>query len=183
MRNFIIWLFLFFAIVPLYGQSKIEIEKRIRPDNVPRKALKAIEKVLEKSVKLKWYYEQDGAHRSYECKFKYNRYKYSIEFDTLGQLEDAEILIGSSQLPTSVVQSLHRNFNKLKIRRAQIQFLKFYEKLLDAQFLKTALQSKEAQFEIEISSSGRLFEILIDSDGLILAKRVMMSPHGWILEF
>lgn len=172
------------TILPIQAQTKMEVEKRINIAEVPEAAVHFLQEYLPDSRKIKWYFEQDGAHQSYECKFKRFRKKYSIEFDSEGLLEDIEISYPVRKLPEQIEKTLERNSKKFNIKRSQIQFKEKRNELFQPD-LWTKIKFKEAIyfFELEVILAGEFFELLIDSKGNILSKRRIVPPTGLYLEF
>jgi hypothetical protein len=83
-----------------FGQVKYEKEFRLKPGQVPVKARQFIDSI-NLQQKVKWYYEQNLKGNSIEAKFRMNHKRYSIEFDTLGNLQDVEVQIGWEQMPAA----------------------------------------------------------------------------------
>ncbi|WP_338789870.1 hypothetical protein [Bernardetia sp. MNP-M8] len=108
-----------------YSQSKIEIEKRIKKENAPLPAQKFVDS-LYFSSKINWFVEQDFNKKTYEAKTKSKGKKYSIEFDTLGNIEDIEVVIKWQQIPLSIQNAICKkmttDFEKFKIKKIQIQY-------------------------------------------------------------
>ena len=116
-----------FLVLPFYSysQSKLEIEERIEKSKVPLLAQKFIDS-LDFSSQVKWFVEQDFTKKTYEAKIKEKGKKYSIEFDSLGNIEDIEVEIEWNQIPLStqnaICEKLTTDFEKFKIKRIQIQY-------------------------------------------------------------
>ncbi len=109
----------------LYAQQKYEKESRLKEKEVPSRALGFIDS-LEVQKKVRWYLEEGFGRSSIEAKFKLNKQKYSIEFDTIGNLEDIEIEITWNELPALLKESisfhLGKDCRKFNIRKVQIQY-------------------------------------------------------------
>ncbi len=110
----------------LFAQSKYEMEKRIKEEDVPTRALHFIDS-LRLVKKVRWYLEKGFGRSSIEAKFKLNKKKYSVEFDTTGSIEDIEVQIKWDNLqPKSkdaITNILKEDCKKFKIRKIQIQYL------------------------------------------------------------
>lgn len=108
-----------------YSQSKTELEQRIKKENAPLAAQKFIDS-LYFSSKIKWFVEQDYTTKTFEAKTKSKGKKYSIEFDSLGKIEDIEIEIKWNEIPLSIqnriCQKWNADFEKFKIKKIQIQY-------------------------------------------------------------
>lgn len=184
MKTSILIFLLSVTILPIQAQTKMEVEKRVNLAEVPELAINFQKKYLSEAKKIKWYFEQDGAHQSYECKFKLHRKKYSIEFDSAGLLEDIEIFFPLRKLPVQIEKTLEGNSKKFNIKRSQIQFKEPSNELFQPD-LWTKIIDKEAIyfFELEVILAGEFFELLIDSKGTIFSKRLIVPPTGLYLEF
>ncbi|MEZ4934623.1 MAG: hypothetical protein R2788_21160 [Saprospiraceae bacterium] len=76
----------------IHAQVKYEKESRLKEKDVPSIALDFIDSLAVKK-KVRWYLEEGFNRTSVEAKFKMDNRKYSIEFDTIGNLEDIEIQV------------------------------------------------------------------------------------------
>jgi hypothetical protein len=107
----------------LDAQNKIEREYSISIEQVPKQALQKIEQLP--LSKVNWIYEKSENSHSIEAKFKHNKHWYSIEFDTTGGFQDAEIEIDWNGLEESIKQtiekSLERKTESFKVRKTQLQ--------------------------------------------------------------
>lgn len=118
---------LFLAIFSnqLYAQIKYEKESRLKEKDVPTIALDFIDS-LAVGRKVRWYFEEGLNRTSIEAKFKMNDQKYSIEFDTVGNLEDVEIQLDWDELNKSLRDSidfyLGHDCKKFKVKKIQIQY-------------------------------------------------------------
>ena len=84
----LVWMLPFNAM----AQNKYEREHRILKSQFPEKALGLITDKLVGAKRVRFYKEIDSAKISYEAKFKKDKLRYSVEFDTEGTLEDIEVL-------------------------------------------------------------------------------------------
>lgn len=160
-------LFLMLFATLSFAQSKNEKEERIPVSRFPERALNYL-KYTEKSLKrLKYFKEIDGHRKSYEAKFKYNKLLYSIEFDTLGKLEDIEIIIKQKHIPENALQHINNyfktNFDNFNFIKIQEQYVNKSTKT-DAEFINYILENpigKHTHFEIIaeiISNKNRFFK-------------------------
>jgi hypothetical protein len=173
-----------FTFLSAQAQTKSEVEKRVTIGEVPEVALQLLQGYLDDASKIRWYFEQDGVHQSYECKFNLYRKKYSIEFDVNGQLEDVEISFPLRNLPGPLIHSLKVQAKKFKIKRSQIQFKVLKDEIFQPLVFRTAInQSTINLFELEVILDGEYYELLIDSTGKMISKRRIISPTGIYLEF
>ncbi|MEL7341524.1 MAG: hypothetical protein AAGM67_13685, partial [Bacteroidota bacterium] len=98
-------LFIFISASGLHAQEKLEKERRIQDDEVPAAARSFIDSCMFGGT-IKWYSEEELDGMSVEAKLKEVGYRYSIEFDTLGQIEDVEIEREPDQLSSWVIDSM-----------------------------------------------------------------------------
>ena len=158
------------------------MEERIRLDVVPKEAKDQVKNLFGKVKSLKWYKETSLEKISYEAKFKFNRHFYSVEFDTLGTLEDIEIEIKQDELSETTLQNLEnylsQNFEEHTVSKIQRQLTG------DISGLKKYLkgdQNAEITIKYEIIVSGKsedwnAWEMLFDKDGNFISKeKVIMK--------
>lgn len=106
------------------AQVKYEKEYRLNQEQVPTIALDFVDKLgFEK--KVKWYKEEAIDKTSIEAKTKHLSKKYSVEFNSDGEIEDIEIKIKAAEVPAevyqSIIQYLNTNYQKVKICKIQLQ--------------------------------------------------------------
>lgn len=148
-----------------FSQSKNEKEERIDASEFPETAQHYFNRISDQVKYLKFYKETDGDKHSFEAKFKLNKLHYSVEFDTLGKLEDIEIVIKEKHIPKPVLKTIlsyfETNFQKVRFIKIQKQYVKNSNKT-DQQFINYVLDSpigKNTHFEIiaEIKTNGERF--------------------------
>ena len=157
-----------------YSQSKIEIEERIEKEQVPFLAQKFIDS-LHFSSKIKWYLEKNYIKTTYEAKIKEKGQKYSIEFDTLGKVEDIEVEMKWNQIPVStqhaICEKLTTEFEKFKIKKIQIQYTGLKKDLFN---FKINTQNLVIKYEIVVKgkkeSQNSFYEYLFSEKGEIEQK-------------
>ena len=172
-----------------FGQDKLEREFRIKEKDVPQPALNFIT-ACSFTKKIKWYKEVGLTSTSVEAKTKSNAKKYSIEFDSLGQIEDIEINIKWKELPPAtqknIKSQLHAAYQKYKIRKIQIQYTGEEADLIDAVKNKPSDQI-EINYEIVLKAKTnneyQLLEYLFSEDGAILSKLNIILNNTDNLEF
>jgi hypothetical protein len=168
-----------------FSQTKNEKEERIKPSEFPEVARGYFNSISDKVKYLKYYWETDGDRQSYEAKFKYNRQYYSVEFDTIGKLEDIEILIKKKDIPKAALKNIEKyydkHFRKVRFIKIQKQFVNT-TKRTDKQFIDFILRkpnNKHTHFEIiaEIKTKKhhQLRELTFDKDGNFEKSRIITS--------
>ncbi len=165
----------------VHAQNKEEKEKRISDNDLPAKTIAVLKPFLEDATGIKFYYEIDGDHKSYEAKFKYGGSKYSIEFDSTGMLEDVEVIVNLKSLPEPTrkeIKSYLETFQNNKIFRLQKQFT---SKDDDQKTIAAALadQGQIIRYEMVVGIKEdkvwNNFELLFDESGIVLEKRKVIS--------
>ncbi len=108
-----------------FCQEKFERESRMSTSDLPKFALD-FESTFEDNQSMKWYLEEGLERYSIEAKYKRKGKRFSVEFDTLGILEDVEIEIEQSAIPPttfdSICERLKTEGKSYKIDKIQIQF-------------------------------------------------------------
>lgn len=119
--------------VGLFAQVKYEREYRQRAQEIPAAAREFVA-ACDFSGKVRWYAEESRGGQSVEAKVKKAGRRYSIEFDTLGQIEDVEVeadwLDLSPSTRESVCDYLAANFDRYQIQRVQEQWTADRKQLL-----------------------------------------------------
>jgi hypothetical protein len=179
-RNRILILFSFF-ISPFFcnAQEDIKYEKEIPIDShlVPLKARTFIQS-LNVEI-LYWVKEINFNRRSYEVKALWNKLPASIEFDSTGVFEDAEITIAQNKVPAAtrknIKQVLKQHFVKFKYAKIQLQFSGSHDALIKRMAQNDEQAAVTIKYEIElygkIKTAWRMYEYLFDRNGLFEQKR------------
>ena len=184
MMKFNIIYFIFFSTL-CFPQAKNEKEERIKQSEFPEVAQTYFNAFAHKVKYLKFYRETDGNKKSFEAKFKINKLYYSIEFDTLGTLEDIEIVIKEKLIPkttlTSISEYFNINFKKSRLIKIQKQYVNYTDES-DKQFIEHIVDNpndKHTHFEIiaEIKTENEheLRECTFDRNGKFQKSRRVTS--------
>lgn len=185
-------IFLMIVVFPftLSAQGKFEKESRIRPRDVPVKALQFIDSLYLKN-KIKWYKEEGLDRKSIEAKFKHNKAKHSVEFDTLGKIEDIEIEVNwknlNPQLKDSICSHLKSDCLKHKIVKVQIQYTGSEAELFSK--LKTNKNNQHLTINYELivkctlHKKVELFEYLFNEAGKPLSISKIIFKNSSHLEY
>lgn len=161
-------LLLLSATVPLSAQLKYEREYRLALAEVPKKAINFLE-ALSFQSKIRWYKEESLTATSYEAKFRHDRQKYSIEFDSTGVLEDVEIKI-----------------KWLSIREATRQAI---SKVLDSQFSRHRLVKIQRQWSgdtktvLQATKSGVIGEGIVERYETVIKGKSATGLHWYEITF
>lgn len=170
-----------------FSQNKYEREYRILKNQFPTVSLALIKDNVVDIKRLKFYKEIDSAKVSYEAKFKKDRLWYSIEFDTIGNLEDIEITVKSIDIPSDVFANIKAYFvdafKKHTIKKIQQQYLASSNEKLETT-LRNAFQNlllPSINYEIIVSGkedrSYMEYEVLFDAEGTFINRRKSLPPN------
>ena len=171
------------------SQYKFEKEDRIKAKEVPVAALEFIEECAFPK-KTCWYREQGYDSVSIEGKTKHRGTKYSIEFDTLGNVEDVEYKIKwediTEDAKAGILAYFDTKHSKTKIKKIQRQLtgsvLDLQQAMLTDEYIGTV-----TKYEIEVKAKidGRymLKEYLFDDKGGLVRESEVIYRNSDNLEF
>lgn len=189
-KNLIVYFLTLFLPLFTFSQTKFEKESRIKPDEVPETALQFI-RTSDAGFSEKWYYEQNQLDNSIEAKFKFNKKRYSVEFDKMGKLEDIEIETDFEELAealqSKITAALQKNYIKFKIRRLQVQFsgtIKSFQNFLDN---NDPLNNYRVNYELIVKGKSgnqtELYEITFNQNGELINTEKIIFRNTDNLEF
>ena len=172
------------------AKEKFEKESRIKQRDVPQKALDFIDSVNVKT-KLKWYVEEGLNRRSIEAKFRQNKKRYSIEFDTLGHVEDVEIEILQTELTTAINDAINNQLKKdcikNKIEKIQIQYSGTEQELLAKLKNRPSSEKLIVKYEVVVKCTSKnkveLLEYLFNDTGTVLSTSTIVFKNSSHLEY
>ena len=155
----------------LFSQKKVEREFRLKTDEVPEKALHFIDNAESAKIKVKWYFEENLKGNSVEAKFVYESKRYSVEFDTLGNLQDIEVEISIDSIEKQVQERiqvyLKDQFEKFTIQKIQLQYIEVRKNF--SEHLQMAQSEIEVKYEIVVKGrqekKWKLFEVTFNKEG------------------
>lgn len=160
------------------GQAqKYERESRIKTSEMPAPALAFLAESYPDRGRTRHYEEQSRRGQEtalvlfYESKFKFKGSRYSVKFDSLGQLYDVERIIKFDHLPSPVKEEIRDNlgqsFQYFRIEKVQERYAP------DGQLIGYEIEIQGRQdedvgyFELQYSPKGRrqsLKSIELDSN-------------------
>jgi hypothetical protein len=157
-----------------FAQAKFEREYRIREKSVPAGAIKFIDHAF-LGKKVKWYGEESQDGKTIEAKIKFNKHRFSIEFDTTGVLLDVEKTVDFSGINPNIQMridsSLRQRFGDYKIVKTQIQWIapeSVLHKLIISESPDEPYSEKyEIVIESRIENVHQLFEVLVTESGAL----------------
>lgn len=177
------------ASITLSGQEKLEREYRIPQKRVPTKAQNFVNKMqLEGNVK--WFIEESLQGKSMEAKVISQKVKYSIEFDTLGNLQDIEIQIKKKQVPNNVWKNIDKELSsslkKHKVIKIQQQLSGDSQQVLQA-FLKKSFERITIKYELVVKGKAgkkkHLFEYTFSNSGNFEKREKIIFRNSDNLEY
>ena len=189
--RFIVLCLMCFMLTETWSQTKTEIERRIDVEDVPLKAVEDLGENVKRFDKVKWYYQEDGDKKVFEAKFKQFSQRYSVEFDTLGDLANVEIIIKKRQIPKKTFESisshLKAEFDDYKILKMQREHLgdsdNLFE-LIEENELESDLTIRyEVEVNAKVDKQRKLYEIVFDDDGKVFRQREVIMQSTDILDY
>jgi len=158
----------------LKAQQKYESEFRMKTEMIPQSAKRFIDSIAP-GLKIKWYKEIGLDDVSFEAKFKHKKKKFSVEFDTLGILQDVEFVIKKSEIAPKVynviTNKLDSLYRKWKFRKIQTHYTGPNGDLITS--INKNKPSETIKISYEIVLKGRalgntkLYEITFNDQGEI----------------
>ena len=168
------------AFAPSLAQTKYEVETRIKRNEVPAAAIQWFTDAYGSVSRVRWYMETSERGTSFEAKLNWNGMRNSVEFDSIGQVEDIEITIPIGKMDDTerklVDSVLNERFDQYRLLKVQRQWTG------DTEALKQMILGKEAnglteRLEIEayckIDMKDGYRELLLTMDGSVVNDRPM----------
>lgn len=167
----------------LFAQEKIERETGIKPREVPSAAKDWLKDAFEDVRRPKWYLEYSQTGKSFEAKFNYQGHFHSVEFDSLGNVQDVEIEIKESEIPAEVWKEIQSYFDseykQVKVEKIQRQLTGSIDDLEDF-FDEQEDEDIVTRYEIVFQGKNELWDLweaLFDDSGKFLSiLRVQIRP-------
>lgn len=182
--------FLLFFSNASKAQHKYEREYRIASELIPKSAQEFIDSI-HPDLKIKWYREISLHAVSIEAKFKHNNRKFSVEFDTLGILQDAEYIIKKTELSsavyTKIEHALDSLYQKWKFQKIQIHYHGKPSDILIAINKKEPNQKATLLYEIVLKGKTEedtaLYELTFNHQGLLQQIKQIIQDKADHLEY
>ncbi|MBN2745654.1 MAG: hypothetical protein JXR34_02925, partial [Bacteroidales bacterium] len=174
----------------LSAQTKTEKEYRIKKDKIPENAQKWMRQNFPEAKKIKWYQEVSNGKTTFEAKLKWKKTSYSVEFDSIGTLEDVEMTIDFEEIELEARKSIEQyflgNYKKHKILKVQKQFSGDLSQF--RQYLETPNQigittNYEIEFQGITSDSNELYEALFNQSGQLITRKTIKTEANLNLDF
>lgn len=170
------WIFLlvpFLVSGGFAGAQKYEVERRVDAGEFPASAVEYLQQAFPEKRKVKFFKETSQQGESYEAKFQWEGYRYSVEFGPEGKLQDVEREVRYRDLPEPVRRKIEaqwaKDFRKHRVDRTQEQTVG--ERLR----YEIIVRGKEA-------GGVSYFEYLFERDGaLVERQQIVLPPNDIIL--
>ena len=174
----------------VFSQVKYEKEYRIKNDEIPDN-IKSYLKTVTFKNKIKWYKEEGLSKYTYEAKTSHDNLNFSIEFDSVGIIEDVEIEINWKNIPELAKKNielyLKRVYQKKKIIKVQIQFTGKPENLIKIIKDRELKQGLTKKYEIVLKGKEnkkfQMIEYLFSNEGKFENKAIIMMKNTDNLEY
>lgn len=175
--NLILFSSLFLSSLTAWTQTKVEREFRLKESEIPKTALDFTNK-LTFEAKKRWYHEESENSHSIELKSKFFDRDISIEFDTLGRLEDVEIKLSATELDklvlTRIDSILVAKHDRHKILKIQYQLSGSEEEVLKYLAKEPDLEKTPHQLELVLRTSTQgeyeKWEYLFTQEGSLICR-------------
>ena len=173
-----------------FTQVKYEKEYRINNNKIPEN-IKSYLNTINFKNKIKWYKDEALNKYTYEAKTRHNNLNFSIEFDSLGIIEDVEFEIEWKNIPKLAKKNieiyLDRTYQKKKIIKVQIQFTGKPENLINV--IKDIKLKNRLTRKYEIVLKGKenkkfqMMEYLFSNEGKFEDKAIIIMKNTDNLEY
>jgi hypothetical protein len=172
------------------AQHKYEREFRIKSETIPQSAKELIDSISADS-KIKWYKEISLNDITLEAKFKYNKKKFSVEFDTLGKLQDVEFVIKKREISPEVYNKIERKldsvYEKWKFQKIQIHYSGKSRDIVAAIRKNEPSDSIKIAYEIVLKGKNledtNLYEITFNEQGELKNILLIIQDKADHLEY
>ncbi len=180
---------LLFSIVSK-AQLKYEREYRIKSEMIPQSAKEFVDSIGPDS-KIKWYKEISLTDVSIEAKFKYNKKRFSVEFDTLGIIQDIEFVIEEREIEPIVYNKMERKldslYQKWKFQKIQEHYGGSYSDIITSIHKNESRKLVNIYYEIVLKGkklgNTEQYEITFNEQGEIQNTRQIIQDKADHLEY
>jgi hypothetical protein len=172
------------------AQLKYESEYRMKSKMIPHSAKQFIKSIGPDS-KVKWYKEIGLKDVSFEAKFKHKKKKFSIEFDTLGILQDVEFVINKSEIAPVLYNKIERQldslYHKWKFQKIQTHYTGANSDLITSINKNKPSETIKVSYEIVLKGTAlgntQLYEITFNDQGEIQDIKQIVLDKADHLEY
>lgn len=192
MKHLLLIIILMLPIFATSQDKKIEKEEDIDREEMPEKAQQyLVENLLEDINKLRHYHETDGDKESYEAKFRFNRHRFSVEFNEMGALEDIEVQVKKKDLKPEVLKNIEnylgQQHERFKIEKIQAQYLskeEDSEKTMKRAEKFDSNSPDHYELIVATKNKGKLkkYEMLFDANGIFENEReIIRNSYDYLI--
>ena len=175
LQHAILFFLVFLTSFSVFSQEKIEREVKLKPSQFPTPARQWLADAFEDLKKPKWYLEYSQTGKVFEAKFLWKKYFYSVEFDSVGRLQDVEIEISSSEIPAESWKQIQRyfseEFKEVSIQKIQRQLIGSESEVEDF-FDENESEGITIRFEIVFEGKNETWQVwegLFDELGFLIS--------------
>lgn len=159
------------------AQEKMEREFKIKQEQAPAIAKTYIDEVFK--GKVKWYQEYNENGIYYEAKFRKNKKRFSVKFDSTGILYDVEELFKFKSTDfsgkSSIENFLENKFQRWKVTKAQYQWTGDPAVLRKYLLEEIAPVSISPNFELVVRGKNKgdigYFEFIFNESGQLISEK------------
>jgi len=181
-----LWIFPFMS----KAQQKYESEYRMNSTMIPQSAKRFIH-TIGSDPKVKWYKEISLNDVSFEAKFKHNNKQFSIEFDTLGILQDVEFVIKKGEIAPKVYSKIERKldslYQKWRFQKIQTHYTGSNSDLITSINNNKPSETIKISYEIVLKGKAlgntQLYEITFNDQGEIQDIKQIVQDKADHLEY
>jgi hypothetical protein len=173
-----------------FSQVKYEREYGVSAKEIPVPARVFAEKAFPEQ-KIRWYKEEGLESFSFEAKVRRRGTSFSVEFDSLGTIEDVEMLLSFSEIDEPVRKNIEARlgstFSKYRIQRVQRQLTGKEQALEELVSVGTTGLPFVVRYEIvargKKDKTTGLYELLFDDQGALLGMKEIIPRNTDILDY
>jgi hypothetical protein len=178
---------LLFFLIPIHSnaQEKFEKESRIHDaELIPGKARLFVDS-LRQGNRAKWYKEESQTGISVEAKFRLNKRMCSVEFDTLGSLQDVEVVMAKNEVNPILLHAIEVHLDSLftnwNFQKIQMQYKGVDEDVLKSIKGHKPIGNVSTYYEIvlkgRMNGLKNLYEVTVTDGGeIIYVKEIVDKP-------
>lgn len=185
-----LYFFLFMLITQksIAQDEKREYEQSVKKREIPAEILDSLEPFIQKSSRIKYYFQTDGEEETYEIKGRMKGKYYSIEYQKDGTLIDIEMLIDFEEIPenthNNIQEYLTENYDKYVFTRIQQQYIPEEEEAEEAEeaiedLMEDDFEDFGIRYELEVDTRAGnqlgSFELLFDAEGKLMQQRKIIK--------
>jgi len=174
----------------LKAQQKYESEYRMKSEMIPKSAKQFID-LIGPDLNVKWYKEISLNDVSFEAKFKHKKKQFSVEFDTLGILQDVEFVIKKSEIAPKVYNKIKGKldslYHKWKFQKIQTHYTGSNNDLITSVNKNKLSDEMKVSYEIVLKGKAlgntQLYEITFNDQGEIQNIQQIVQDKADHLEY